>query len=623
LSKAVPDLKLDELKQGPGQPAQPAGPGASGPGTAARVGAARLARWGTGLRGQSTTGAAQLWRGHRLFIIVAALSLLPRILAALAYRPALLTSDSFLYMRESLDGKLGVIRPSGYSLYLLVFHELPHPLLLVTTVQHLMGIAIAAIVYGLLRHWGLPAWGASLAALPTLIDPRQMALESYVLPDTVYTLSILVVVALVIRRGRPKLWQCGLAGLLMAYVTVLRGNGLPLAVVVALYLLVRRVGWRSFVAGAVAFVIPVLGYVLTFHAQNGVYNLTNSDGEFLWSRTTSFANCAVIKPAADLKPLCPHGGGPAPKAPAWSIPALLDSKSPNDYLWKGSGWWRTDAHPGINAYNSKLGEKFAKKAIEAQPLGYLHAVAEDVGLLFLRNDRPQTLTTISFTTQQHIAHLPGYYAKEIKAYARTTSNTHIVQPYAYFLFLFEMPVYFPGILFAAAFVAGAIGLIRRRRDWGGPGLLPWVMAVAGILLPAMLSQLLYRYALSAVPLACLAAGFAFVYRPTRPALATAGSAPAPGTSAAPPASLDGAATTTAAAPERDRDLSVQDDHRDAVWQDGGWGDGPARPEDPAAGTTRAEPVPGPEAASEPAGIGDRTREQPAPDESTPDEPSPK
>ena len=92
------------------------------------------------------------------------LALIPRVLAALAFRPALLTADSFLYMQGAVNGPLGVIRPSGYSFLLFFFKHLPHPLLLVTTLQHLMGIAIAVIVYALLRYWGLPGWGASLAA---------------------------------------------------------------------------------------------------------------------------------------------------------------------------------------------------------------------------------------------------------------------------------------------------------------------------------------------------------------------------------------------------------------------------------------------------------------------------
>ena len=220
-------------------------------------------------RAVATAGPRALWRDHRLFTILAVLSLVPRLLAALAFRPALMTSDSLLYMQESSKWTLGEIRPSGYSFFLAPLHYIPHPLLAVTTVQHLMGIAIAAIVYGLLRYWGLPAWGATLAALPTLFDTREIALESYILPDTLFTLCIMLAVALLITKRTPRLWQFTLAGLLLAYVTVLRANGIPLAVVAGIYLLIRRVGWRGLAAGVAAFAIPVLVYVMVFHSQYG------------------------------------------------------------------------------------------------------------------------------------------------------------------------------------------------------------------------------------------------------------------------------------------------------------------------------------------------------------------
>ena len=57
-----------------------------------------------------------------------------------------------------------------------------HSLLLVTTLQHLMGIGLGVIIYGVLRTRGLPAWGATLAAVPTLFDSRQIWLESSILP---------------------------------------------------------------------------------------------------------------------------------------------------------------------------------------------------------------------------------------------------------------------------------------------------------------------------------------------------------------------------------------------------------------------------------------------------------
>jgi hypothetical protein len=533
----VPDLKLNEISDARERQAGQNGhlrPLSRLPGDPAAAAALRAAA-------ASATPRA-LWRYHRLFTILLTLSLVPRVLAALAFRPAMLTSDSFLYMNEAAKGTLGQIRPSGYSWFLDIFRPLPHTLLAVTTVQHLMGIAIAAIVYGMLRYWGLPAWGACLAAAPTLFDTRQIALESYILPDTLYTLMLLIATALLLTRRTPRLWQCLLAGLLVAYVSVLRGNGLPLAVLFAIFILIRRVGWRAFTAAAVAFAVPLLAYVIAFHASYGKYNLTNSDGIFLWSRTTSFANCAIIKPPAQLRPLCPNleKSVAPPPAPAWSINGTLNEPTPADYLWAPDVWWRNDKYPGINKYNNKLGLHFAIQAIEAQPLDYLRVTGRDVMLVFLSNDRPIAQSTMSFTITPHIAKLPYYYANDEYQYAGIRGNTYFVQPYAYFLFLYQLPVYFPGIVFFLVVVAGLVGVIRRWRGQGRLAALPWALAATSIVLPAMLTQSLYRYTLVAVPLACIAAGMAFL-RPEpklEPAASQAGIAPVPAADASSAAGAD-------------------------------------------------------------------------------------
>jgi len=467
-----------------------------------------------------------LWRSHRLFTVVVLLSLLPRILAASAFRPALLTADSFLYMRDAVNSTLGVIRPSGYSFFLRALEPF-HSLLLVTTIQHLMGVAIAIIVYGLLRYHGLPGWGATLAAAPTLFDTRQIALESYTLPDTLYCLVIMLAVAALLTRPTPRPWQCVAAGLLLAYASVLRGNGLPIAIVALAFMLVRRVGWRALAGAAAATAIPLIGYAAAYDHSYGQFNITSSDGIFLWSRTTSFANCAIIKPPPRLLPLCPdrEASAQVPPAPAWSISSLLDSPTPADYLWASDAWWRHGAHPGINNYNDMLGRQFAIAAIKAQPLDYLRASGRDIALVFLATDRPVTHPTMSFTTAPHIPVLPPYYARDLRAYAHTTQNTHPVQPYAYFLFLYQLPVYFPGVVFFLVVLAGLAGVVRNWRRWGGPQALPWIIAAVSIVLPALLTQSLYRYTIVAIPLACLAAGLTFARRPAGPALA---SSPAPG-----------------------------------------------------------------------------------------------
>jgi hypothetical protein len=506
----------------------PRGRGTSGPGARRRTAGAVTAlgaRLGPGLRaaGRAARPSA-LWRQHRLMTIAVLLSLVPRALALLSFRPALLTADSFLYMSGAVTHQLGVIRPSGYSFFLAAVRALPGPPLLAATVlQHLMGLAVAVIVYALLRYWGLPGWGATLAALPTLFDVREIALESYILPDALFCLVIVVAAALLLTRRAPRGWQCAAAGLLLAYACVLRGNGLPLAAVVAVFLLIRRVGWKALAAAAAAFAVPLLGYVVAFHAAYGAYNLTTSDGVFLWSRTTSFANCAIIKPPPRLVPLCPDraAGITVPAPAAWSVPHLLTAPTPSDYLWSGGAWWRHDAQPGINSYNNRLGQQFAVAAIKAQPLDYLRVVGRDALLTFAATDRPQGGSAMTFTPTPRIAALPAYYQADEQAYAGTTANTHAVAPWSFWLLLYQQPVIFPGLLFLAVVLAGLVGVTRNWRRWGGVAALPWALAAVSIASPAILTQSLYRYVIVAIPLSCLAAGLAFT-RPRRPAAAPPG-----------------------------------------------------------------------------------------------------
>jgi hypothetical protein len=501
-----------DLKASPGRPRRDIEPPRPGRwrGRAGR-------RWGRGYARLRARGAAvaagltpaALWRDHRLFTVLVVLAAGVRVLATLAFRPALFIPDSFDYMHDGVHLVMEQLRPAGYPILLRALRPF-HSLLLVTTLQHLMGIGAGIIVYGMLRYWGLPAWGAALAAVPTLFDARQVALESYILPDAVFGFVILVAVAVLLTKRAPTTWPCVLAGLLLAWASVLRGNGAPIMVALLAFMLIRRVGWRAFSAGLAAFAIPLAAYVGIFDAKFGQPDITNSTGIFLWSRTMSFANCAVIKPPADLRPLCPDRQGvTAPHVTAWSVPALLDEPAPGAYLWSGKAWWRHDAHPGINTYNNTLGMRFALDAIKAQPLGYLRVTAQGVLLTFLATDRADNYLSLNFTTGPVVAHPSAGYLSYLRTYAHVSSNTHAVEPYAYFIYLYQLPVWFPGAAFFVVMIIGLGGVLRQWRRWGGPAALPWAVAVIGLVAPVALAQYLYRYAITAVPVACLAAGLAF------------------------------------------------------------------------------------------------------------------
>jgi hypothetical protein len=462
---------------------------------------------------------AALWRNHRLFTVAACLSLIPRVIAALGFSPALFIQDSFSYMAEGVHlTPLSQLRPAGYPL-MLRFLEPLHSLLLVTTLQHLMGLGLAVIIYGVLRTCGLPGWGATLATVPTLFDSRQIWLESSILPDTLFTLVLMIAVAILVLRPKPTVWQAVIVGVLVSWASVIRGNGAPVFAIIVIYLLLQRVGWRVIAACLAAFAVPLAGYALIFFSDYGQLNITNSSGLFLWSRTMSFANCAIIKPPADLKALCPGAqpDHPTSPAPPWSLSALLNERTPADYLWAAGSWYRTDAHPGINAYNDKLATKFAERAIEAQPLDYVKTVGEGVFLTFFATDRSQNYLSDHFTVAPHVTTLAPYMKHDEARYAHTTSNTHVVQPWAFFMFLYQLPVWFPGWAFFGVMLAGLVVAIRRWRGWGKYAALAWGVAVVNLVVPVAAHELDYRYALSAVPFACLALGLACVRKPVQTA----------------------------------------------------------------------------------------------------------
>ena len=112
-----------------------------------------------------------------------------------------------------------------------------------------------------------------------------------------------------------------------------------------------------------------------------------------------------------------------------------------------------------------------------------------------------------------MARLDRSQRRHLEAYGHVGSDTHPVEPYAYFLYLYQEPVYFPGIVFGLVLAAGLAGAVRQWRRGGGPPALPWAVAALGIVVPVAVHEYHYRYAITVIPVACLAAGLAFARHP--------------------------------------------------------------------------------------------------------------
>lgn len=473
-------------------------------------------------------GLPGLIRRHALFSAALGLSAVPRLIAMLGFQPAMLFKmDSYDYLWGATHLAPNPINPSGYSLLLWLL--LPaHSLILVAALQHLLGMGIAVMAYGTLRHWNVRAWIATLAVAPVLFGPAQLLMEQEIMADLLAMALLVAAFTVLLMRRQPSAWRVAAAGLLMGASVTVRPTALPLIVLMGAYLLVRRAGWVKAGAVLVGGALPVVAYMGWFYAASGSFALTNSDGLFLWSRTMSFANCAVIKPSASLRALCPDV---QPGRLAEPDPAKRDQ--PKWYLWTHGTWEWPKKPSGIvpdsaafTAANNSRARAFAIRAIEAQPTAYLRAVEKGTAKAFTTNDHqfifPGSSAYTSGLTSQNaryaIAALRSYVGNPGAVAGDLGGHTgeQVVRPYAHLIRVYQGTIFLPGPVFGLIVLAGLAGMIIPRTR-SSPAALLWISAVVTIVLPVAEHEYNYRYVAPAIPLACMAVALVRASRPAKAA----------------------------------------------------------------------------------------------------------
>jgi hypothetical protein len=456
---------------------------------------------------------ARLIAGNRLFAVVLLLATALRVDAELGYRWESWFNDSFTYMRAAVTLTPGTTRPAGYPVYLWLLSP-AHSYLLVTASQHLMGLLVAVMIYALARHrFAAPAWVAVLATLPVLFDGFEIQLEHLIMADTLFLFLTMAAITITLWSPRPSWRACLAAGLLLGVSSTVRPTGLPLLAVFLVYLLLRFLTARpvraqlgrlaaALAACALAFAVPVAGYEGWYSAAHGEFAMTDSTGVFLYSRVMTFADCSRMSLPPDLLPLCtsvPPGQRPIAQAYIWT------SASP---LLKLPG-------PMFSPTVDKQAERFAVRAIEAQPLDYGRAVWDDTVMSFEWNrhvfPNPDTYDAYLFGYQSHAIPVTPYggYPSAAGYYVRGNPATVVVNPFAQVIRGYQRYVWLPGTSYGLVLLVGLFGIARRWRQAGGEALLPWLCSLALIVVPAATAEFDYRYVTTAAPFACLAAAMAF------------------------------------------------------------------------------------------------------------------
>jgi len=460
---------------------------------------------------------------HPQFAVALAAGAVLRLVAMIGYPGALwFAGDSYVYVGAALRPRPDLSKTIGYSFFLRAL--LPfHSFTLVTALQHLMGLGIAVMIYLLARRAGVSKLWATAATLPVLLDGFQIEDEHMLMAEVLFTFLIMLALLAILWRYRVWWPTALIAGLLVGYAVDVRSEGLPLLVLFPAFVLYRglRAGgwgsWRGWLAAAMMAIgcaVPVVAYASWFHAVNGQYALTRSEGFYLWGRVSSFAECSVIKPPADELKICPSGS-PSSRTP------------PGDYIWHAPQVHQIPGGP-VSVANDRLLRDFAIRAIEAQPFGYAESVLKNLALAveWPRHKYPDAGTVGYYYFRLQPQEIPNNHSwipggtayQDAVSYGHANPST-VVEPFATLIDLYEHIIYTYGPLFGLILLTGLGGVVRieglRQRQprlvWSrrAGSMMPWVTAIVLLVSPIAVADFDYRYLLPVLPFACLAAGLAF------------------------------------------------------------------------------------------------------------------
>lgn len=315
--------------------------------------------------------ARRVLRKHWLLSIFLLLGLVLRILATVAYRPAIVYIDSQHYLENMSALKPDQLNPIGYDFVLIPLVWLGG-ITLVAVIQHLTGLLLGVAIYALARRLTVYRWLSAVAAAPILLDAYQVQIEQNIMAETTFDVLLVGILWLLLGKGAPSWKRAAWAGLLVGAAFAVRAIGMTMLIAVVGYLVVVGSAWRRDrrllirrTAAAVAGFAVVFGaYVGYFRAETGRWGFTGAQNEILYGRTAVVADCSKLPLDEGTKLFCP-------KEPLGHRLGV-DTYAHDRY---GDKNWPGPLPPGTT--KRELATKFARLVIRHQPLDVTRAALKD------------------------------------------------------------------------------------------------------------------------------------------------------------------------------------------------------------------------------------------------------
>jgi hypothetical protein len=427
---------------------------------------------------------------HAPFAVILAGGFVLRVLATLAYRPALLLQrDAYVYL-EMASGVANAYRPPLYP-FLLKPAVAWGNLTVVTICQHALGLAIGIATYLLLRRLGAGRWAGALGTAPILLDAYQVDIEHYVLAETLFQSLLMGSMLLLAWWARPSNAAIALAGLLLALCGITRFVGVAVIVAALVYVLWARMGWLRLVSLATGFALTLGFYTIVSQREDDQPAVRS--GFFLYGRVASFADCHDVQVSPDLRRFC------------------LDEADKEDlkggFFTLGLPLRELRADPDANA---KLLE-FSRRMIVGKPLAYAGAVLEDLWRYVEPVEPPAKESFVArwlFVSSVDEAEPHPYVAARGGAPPSElgiTQTFRIDRRIAPWLRGYQRVAYLWGPLIGMCLLLGAVGALAGVHRIGDRDVRPvcglFVLAALSLLVGAVMTTVYhFRYVIAPLPL---------------------------------------------------------------------------------------------------------------------------